>query len=341
MTTFRLWIRRLLAATAAMFVLIAVFTAWILVPPTERRVTFPEGKRFAFTIVDDTDLATLERNRPVYEVLRRYGLRTTKTAWALPPTELDHLPNAGDTLADKTYRDFLLGLRNHGFEIALHGVRGGSSTRADVVAGLEEFRRVFGSYPTLHINHSENRDNLYWGQDRWTFGPLRWLYALSRDDRFSGDEAGSPYFWGDLAERHVRYVNQFTFEDINLLNVTPAFPYHLPDKPRVNFWFPTSNGNNLDMFESLLSKANLDRLEREGGICVVYSHLGSGSFNAEGGVNPRFEARIRDVASRSGWFVPATELLDYLASQPGWQAQPSWRERVRLEFLFLWEVVTH
>ncbi len=340
MTALRKWIRRLLIAAAIAVVLLAACIAWILVPPPARQIAFPEGKRFAFTIVDDTDLATLERNRPVYEVLRENGLRTTKTAWVLPPTELDHGPNAGDSLADPAYRDFLLELRDQGFEIALHGVRGGSSSRADIAAGLEEFRRVFGDYPRLHVNHSENRDNLYWGRDRWSFAPFRWIYSVSRDDRFSGEESNSPHFWGDLAERHVRYVNQFTFEDINLLNVTPSFPYHLPDKPRVNLWFPTANGDNLDQFERLLSKENLDRLEREGGICLVYAHLGAGSFNEDGGVNPRFEARIRDVASRNGWFVPASELLDHLARQPGWRAEPGWRERVRLEILFLWEVIT-
>jgi hypothetical protein len=313
--------------------------AWILQPPPQRTIVFPEGKPFAFTIVDDTDMATLERNRPVYEVLHRYGLKTTKTVWILEATEKGHPANAGDSLSDPDYRAFIEDLRGWGFEIALHGVRGGSSLRADIIAGLEEFRSEFGSYPSLHVNHSRNRDNLYWGAERWSLAPLRWLYRLAKDDHFSGEDPTSPYYWGDLAQAHVRYVNQFTYRDINLLNVTPSFPYHLPDKPLVNRWFLTANGNNLDQFETLLSPANLDRLEREGGVCLVYAHLGAGSFNSGDGVDPRFEDRIRDLASRNGWFVPASELLDYLAAQPGWTAQPGWRERTRLEILFLWEVI--
>ena len=167
--------------------------------------------------------------------------------------------------------------------------------------------------------------------ERWSFAPLRWFYRLAKDDHFSGEDPASPHYWGDLARQRIRYVNQFTFEDINLLNVTPSFPYRLPDKPLVNRWFPTANGDNLDQFERLLSPENLDRLEREGGVSIVYAHLGAGSFNAGDGVDPRFEARIRDVASRNGWFVPASKLLDYLATQPGWRADPGWRERVRLE----------
>lgn len=332
--------RRLIRSAGIAVLVLAAFATWLLWPPAPRALGFPDGKRFAFTIVDDADMATLERNAPVYEVLRRHGLRTTKTVWVLPPTETGHATNAGDTLADAGYRDFIHGLRAAGFEIALHGVRGGSSPRADIEAGLEEFRRQFGAYPRLHVNHSRNRDNLYWGAERWSLAPLRWLYRLAMDDHFSGEDPASPHYWGDLARERLRYVNQFTFEDVNLLDVTPSFPYHLPDKPLVARWFPTSNGDNLDRFVELLSPANLDRLERDGGICIVYAHLGAGSFNDGAAADPRFEARIRDVASRDGWFVPASELLDYLAEQPGWRADPGWRERTRLELLFLWEVVT-
>lgn len=333
-------LRRVARLAAFAGVAFVAGAAWILWPPQAREIGFPDGKRFAFTIVDDTDMATLERNAPVYEVLHRYGLRTTKTVWVLSPTETDHPSNAGDSLREPDYREFIHDLRGKGFEIALHGVRGGSSKRADIVQGLEEFRREFGEYPRLHVNHSRNRDNLYWGAERWSLPPLRWFYRLAMGDYFSGENPASPHYWGDLARRHVRYVNQFTFEDTNLLGVTPSFPYHLPDKPLVNLWFPTADGGNRDQFVKLLSPENLDRLEREGGICIVYAHLGAGSFNEGAGVDPRFEARIRDLASRNGWFVPASELLDHLASQPGWRADPGWRERARLEILFLWDVIT-
>ena len=44
-------------------------------PPFE----FPNGKRFAFTILDDTDVATLANVRPIYRLLEEVGMRTTKT----------------------------------------------------------------------------------------------------------------------------------------------------------------------------------------------------------------------------------------------------------------------
>ena len=118
------------------------------------------------------------------------------------------------------------------------------------------------------------------------------------------------------------------------MNVNPTFPYHLEDKPHVKYWFPTSNGANVELFDELLSSENLDRLEDEGGVCLVYVHLGGGGFVRDGRVDPRFEERIRDLASRDGWFVPAAEILDHLRATSN-QTRLSFRERLRLDTLFL------
>ena len=306
----------------------------LVYPPPARHVVFPDGKRFAFSIVDDTDMTTLERARQVYEVLEKNGLRTTKTVWVLDSSDKSNDANQGDTLRDPQYREFVLDLQRKGFEIALHGVRGGGSRREDTQRGLEEFKRQLGAYPRMHINHSLNQDNLYWGAELFSFMPYRWAGALAIRHEFAGHDPRSPYFWGDLAQQHVQYVRRFTFPDINLLNVNPAFPYKVASMPYVNYWFPTSNGNRMIEFDELLKPANLDRLEREGGVSLVYAHLGSGSFNRNGRVHPRFEARIKELTARNGWFAPASEILDHLRRQPGWTGQLSYREGLRLETNF-------
>lgn len=332
--------RKILVGLLCLSVVFAGTLAYILHAPASRTITFPDGKRFAFSIVDDTDMATLARSKPLYDILEKYGLRTTKTVWVLKALSDAHSPDHGDTLSDPAYRDFIADLQQKGFEIALHGVRGGSSVRQDILAGLDKFRDEIGRDPTMHVNHSLNADNIYWGANRWSFGPFRWAYRLGSDREFYGDDPQSIHFWGDLVQQRVRYVSQFTFGDINLLNITPSMPYHLSDKPYVNLWFVTADGDKIDRFEELLSPENLDRLEREGGVCLVYTHLGAGSFNQDGKAHPRFEARIKDVAARNGWFAPASEILDHLSKQPGWTAEPSLREKIRLEALFLWTVVT-
>jgi hypothetical protein len=142
-------LRRLLWSGLITLALLAAVITWILQPPPQRAIIFPEGKRFAFTIVDDTDMATLERNRPVYEVLHRYGLRTTKTVWVLDATETDHPPNAGDSLNDPDYRAFIQDLRGKGVEIALHGVRGGSSEPFSSRAAPTSWARCWASSTAL------------------------------------------------------------------------------------------------------------------------------------------------------------------------------------------------
>ena len=44
---------------------------------------FPNNKKFAFTILDDTDLSTVENVGPVYRLLAELDMRTTKSVWPL------------------------------------------------------------------------------------------------------------------------------------------------------------------------------------------------------------------------------------------------------------------
>jgi hypothetical protein len=65
----------------------------------------------------------------------------------------------------------------------------------------------------------------------------------------------------------------------------------------------------------LLSEANVDTLEADGGACIVYTHFASGFVDATGQVDQEFARRIRYLASKRGWFVPVSTLLDHLAAQ--------------------------
>lgn len=323
--------KTLLVGVLGLLVLLAV----VFAPTTPPRPVFPDGKRFAFSIVDDTDLTTLARIRPVYESLRRHGLRTTKTVWVTTTSEPERSTNLGDSLADAPYLAFIQGLQRDGFEIALHGIRGGSSRRAEILEELEVFRRDLGQYPRMHINHSLNRDNLYWDHFRFSVWPFAVTAGVAMRGLSAGHDPGSEYYWGDVAKQHVKYVRQFTYRDINLLRVNPSMPYRRADTPDVNYWFQTADGANREAFVALLSPENLDTLEREGGVCLVYAHLGAGSFAQGDVLAPEVEARLADLASRNGWFAPASTILDFLASQPGWRGEAGWLERFRMEARFV------
>jgi hypothetical protein len=275
--------------------------------------SFPEGKRFAFSIFDDTDSSTLESVGPVYRLLAELNLLITKSVWVFPTdTKLKY---AGSTLRDCEYQRFILDLKQRGFEIGLHNVQNGSATRDCIVQGLDEFRDRVGDYPRVHANHLFNRDNLYWGAERLTHTVPRLLYnaatRLRYRDFYQGQNPASEFFWGDIAQERITYVRNLTFEEINLARLNPSMPYHDPAKPYVNYWFSSSDGGDADHFCRLLSEANQDRLEAEGGFSIVYTHFACG-FVEQGVLHPEFERLMKRLASKNGWFVPVSTLLEHL-----------------------------
>lgn len=290
-----------------------------LAPPG---VMWPEGKRFAFTIVDDTDGSTVDNVEGVYDFLHERGFRTTKTVWPLSPLAKPFV--GGDSLEDPDYRRWVLGLRDKGFEIALHGVADEASRRERVKAGLDDFRDVIGHDPTIHVNHYQQSESVYWGRDRLD-GLPRWLYeaawrlARRRWDGGFGHVEGSPYFWGDLCHDRITYVRNFVFEDINTLKMDPLMPYHDPRRPHVRYWFSSSNGSAVEPFCRLISEENQDRLMREGGACIVYTHFGV-RFSRGGVLDPTFVRLMSRLSDLPGWFVPASTLLGHLGEQRRWRS---------------------
>jgi hypothetical protein len=274
----------------------------------------PPGKRFAFSVLDDTDDATLDNVEPLYAMLQEYGLRTTKTVWPLDCPEGSRNFFAAETLQDKPYLRFVHGLADAGFEIAFHGATMESSPRERTLEGLELIRGEFGRYPKLFCNHGQNRENLYWGSRRFHTAPLRKLSRLlmrEHGDAYEGDREGSRFFWGDVCRDAISYVRNFTFERLNVLAVDPGMPYHIAAAPYVRAWFSTTDAPDVHAFNRVLSPERIDRLEADGGVCIVSTHFGKG-FVRDGRVDPVTARLLRHLADKAGWFVPVSEVLDRL-----------------------------
>jgi hypothetical protein len=290
------------------------------------RIDWPDGKTFAFTIVDDTDHSTLENVPPVYALLADLGFRTTKSVWTIGADLRDGL-----ACDDARYRAWVEGLHDQGFEIALHNVASRTSSRARTIEGIERFREIFGTDPSVHVNHSRCRENIYWGPDRVS-GLNRAVYGLlshRNSNAFEGHVESSPLFWGDLCRSRVKYVRNFVHGEINTLRFCPAMPYHDPRRPHVNYWFASTEGPDVRAFCEKLSDANLDRLMAERGACIMYTHFASG-FTSGGELDPRFVRVMRRVSALGGWFVPATTILDRILAKTGPHTLTD-RERARLE----------
>jgi hypothetical protein len=304
---------------------------------------FPAGKRFAFTILDDTDDATVENVGPLYDLLAELGFRTTKTVWPVACPEGSEHFFAGSTLADSDYLEFCLDLQRRGFEITWHGATMESSRRERTIAGLERFRELFGHYPEIHVNHGQNRENLYWGAKRYAFPPLRLLArrgGRSRHHPFDGEEEGSPYFWGDLCKEHCRFIRNFTFAVVDTETADPNGPYRLPSTPWANYWFSTSDAPDAAAFRELVTPERLDRLREAGGYCILSTHLGKG-FVRDGAVDPVVAERLRYLSRmEDGWFVPVSQILEHLLARSGRETL-SPLARLRLELRHALDRVRH
>jgi len=279
---------------------------------------WPDQKSFAFTIVDDTDKSTIENVKPVYDLLAELSIKTTKTVWPKAPKQKGLF--GGMTCEDEEYLKWLYNLKDEGFEIAFHGVTDHTSSREDTIQAIEFFCKLFGNEQFLYCAHAGQDESMYWGKYRLD-GMRRIIYQIAtsfiRHDEFSGHIENSQLFWGDLCQKHIRYMRNFVYRDINTLKICPEMPYHDQSRPYVNYWFASSEGNNVHSFCKLISPKNQDSLEREHGLCIVYTHFAN-DFVINGKIDSDFIRLIKLLSERSGWFAPASTILEYLRGQPTW-----------------------
>jgi hypothetical protein len=285
--------------------------------PSPPRLEFPHGKRFAFTVVDDTDVATVANAKPVYELLHELGLRTTKTVWPVGCPEGSPNFSSSQTLEDADYRAFALDLQQQGFEVTWHGATMETSVRGRTIGALQRFHEIFGVYPRIHVNHSFNRENVYWGAGRLDSRILRVVvgrFTGMPAEYFMGHIEDSAFWWGDLCEKHVVYGRNLTTSDINTARFNPSMPYRDPARPLIPWWFSASDAEGVEEFNELIHPSQQERLQREGGFCIVATHFGK-DFVRRGVVNPITRTRLHELSQRPGWFPTAGELLDWLRAR--------------------------
>lgn len=281
---------------------------------------WPDNKKFAFTIIDDTDNSTLENAPIIYDYLIQKKLYTTKSVWVRPGLD-DYIYSLvdGDTLANKNYFNWVKEIQSKGVEICLHSMSWSSSKRTEIISGFDFFEKNFGESKIL-IQHNDIKENesIYWGSKRLVF-PFNvifdffaWVNPKGVSSKiYQGEIESSVYFWGDICKKKIKYVRNLVFPEINLFRITNKIVHKRNSTKYVNNWFLSSEAPDVESFVSLLNKANIDRLEFENGICIIYTHFGNG-FVKNGILDDRFATVIDYISSKDGWYVPASEILDYL-----------------------------
>jgi len=280
--------------------------------------TYPGGKRFAFSVFDDTDVATLESIRPLYDVLDRLGIITTKSVWGI-----DHEGRSdyegSETLDDAQYSQYVKSLHERGFEIGYHCATMQSATRTHIERSLTNYNKLLDKYPSIYAAHSTNKDNLYWGIDRFSLTLSKWLYLLlggEREGYFQGHLPESEYFWGDLAKQHLEYARSFTFTNANLLKLNTPVVYRRKDTPWVKNWFVTSDAENVEEFNALIDSSCQNELEEQGGLCIISTHFGKG-FVDNDIVNATTMKLLEELSKRDCWFAPVSDLLGFYVDRFG------------------------
>ena len=295
------------------------------------RAAWPDGKRFAFTVFDDTDLETIDNGPRVYNLIGELGFRTTKSVWPLPGRYAVRF--GGATCAEPKYLRWVQELQGAGFEIALHNVTFHTSPRKETIAGLDRFRELFGSDPKTHANHTGCGESIYWGDARLSgrvhTAAYNTLTRCRARNAFKGHVEGSSLFWGDVCRERISYVRNFVFAGLDTLAHCPQMPYHDPARPYVEHWFAASEGPNLRSFVNAISEQAQDELEASGGACVMYTHFGAG-FEDASRVDAEFARLMRRLAQKDGWFVPVETLLDHIVGLRG-PHEITAGERARLE----------
>lgn len=291
---------------------------------------FPFDKDFAVTFVDDTDHSNRSNTEPVYDFLYQQGIKGTKTVWVNAQlrnsayrkdleTAISPDQNSGSTLEEPDYRDFIFDLKAKGYEIALHNVAAGNSFRDEIIEGLNKFQTIFGKYPDINIFHERNIENLYAGKAKLDFWPFRLLEILTHRSDYLGHIEGSPYFWGDVAQRNIKFMRLpfHTITEVNTWKVNPSMPFFDPKRPYVNYWFANSAGADCYRFNKLLAPHNVAKLERENGICICYTHFANQFTVKKSGNRYELDGRFIDVIENlaqheNAWFPTVTELLERL-----------------------------
>ena len=300
------------------------------------KILWPNKKRFAFTIFDDTDRANLNDNKLVYQYLDELNFKTTKSVWITEGNKQQE--GQGITCSDKEYLNWLLELKSKGFEIGYHNTTYQSSFRKEIDKGLKLFVKIFKQNPKVMANHSDNEENIYWGAHRLS-GVRKVIYNIltrfRKNKIYKGDDESSKYFWGDLCKEYITYVRNFVFKDINTLKSCPFMPYQDQTKPYVNYWFASSEGNNVEKFNKCISDINQDRLEEEGGACIMYTHFADG-FCENGKLSENFKKQMYRLSKKEGWFVPTSTLLDFLRTKNIIKIINS-KQRTKLEWKWLFD----
>ena len=275
-------------------------------------IWLPLSYRAGISIADDPDNGTFKAFRKIYDLLLDLNFPTTRAMWVYPNEQKTGIPNLNVSffaplLTEKKCLEYCKKLNEHGFEICLHGASCGNNSREKTIEALKYLENNISGC-TSYICHSKNAENLYWDTKVAHSKILKYLLGFYTSNHCFGEISCSPYFWGDICRERIKYIRLFRTRNLNTLSFNPSMPYHIFDKPYVNYWYSATKG----YIPNLLRPENLEMLCEENGLGILYQYMHK-YVNNSNEINPAVKESLIRVADHSGILIkPVSWMLDRL-----------------------------
>lgn len=272
---------------------------------------WPNGKKFAFTIIDDCDNDRLDVINSIYNFLDDINIKTTKNVWIYPSRDTEM---SGNCLLDQNYRECILNLKSLGYEIGIHGVGAGDFKKDEIADGFEIFKEIIGDYPNIHTNHKGNKDGIYVEFNRYSklFNKI-YKNSKLKNIKSYGDVYFSEYFWGNISKKYIKYIKDQEYNCTNIFKYDNYLPY--VDRDRLehsNYWFSCCDGYSYNKFNSIIDNRKIDQLIFERGLCIISTDFSRDFLDGNGEIGSTFRQNMEYISKRNGWFAPVTDILDYI-----------------------------
>lgn len=219
---------------------------------------------FYFCLTNDPDHGLLSDYASIFKELTRNRIFTTTAVFCNLKNDGSFLSSHcnvkdTDTLQNINYQKLMLLARDEGHEIAFHGYSQVSDTRDEFQKGLEYYKKVFGEYPSVYIEHGGHP------------GKHKMERCKKENIAYMGSEPESKYYIKDIVSSVFKCVwsHEFLLDNVTTpLNLKEIFQY----KDGILYFKRWRNRDIIPLFPKLTLENNT---------IIGYTHFGYSGYKSK------------------------------------------------------------